>query len=395
MTHGYHSYPAKFIPQIVSKLIDEYSKEGEIVSDIFGGCGTTMLESKLKGRSFHGVDINPVAVLISKAKKDAINPTKLDESFVKLINKAKLFNSSSRVKIKKNERIDYWFTEVSTKKLSYLLREINKIEDSKQRIFFQCAFSNILKSSSMWLQKSNKPTKDFKKVPRDPFILFEAQCNMMLKKNREFFEISSNLKKNKTFCKIECADARSLPMKDTSIDLLITSPPYSISYEYADLHQLSALWFDYSKNLKEFRKRFIGTSYSNRNKKTSFEEEKIEKILNKFSKKDKRAKEQIDYYFDDMRLSFKEMHRVLKKNKFVCIVIGDTKIKQINIFNSRVFVEQLENLGFSVKKVIKRRINSKNLPSIRDKKTGRFASLDTKSKIYSYKYEYILIAQKI
>ena len=63
-THGYHRYPAKFIPQIVSRLAEKYTKEGDLIIDPFGGCGTTIVESKLMGRPSIAVDINPVAVLI-------------------------------------------------------------------------------------------------------------------------------------------------------------------------------------------------------------------------------------------------------------------------------------------------------------------------------------------
>ena len=37
-THDYHRYPAKFIPQIVRKLIKDYAPSGtQVVCDPFGG----------------------------------------------------------------------------------------------------------------------------------------------------------------------------------------------------------------------------------------------------------------------------------------------------------------------------------------------------------------------
>ncbi|HHE76372.1 MAG TPA: hypothetical protein ENL27_00030 [Candidatus Parcubacteria bacterium] len=76
ITHGYHRYPAKFIPQIVSRLVEKYTKPGDLVVDSFGGCGTTLVESKVMCRPSIGVDINPVAVLITKAKITPIKPKK-------------------------------------------------------------------------------------------------------------------------------------------------------------------------------------------------------------------------------------------------------------------------------------------------------------------------------
>ena len=81
-THGYHRYPAKFIPQIVSRLAEKYTREGDFIVDPFGGCGTTLVESKVMGRPSIAVDINPVAVLITKAKITAIDPIRINKAFL-------------------------------------------------------------------------------------------------------------------------------------------------------------------------------------------------------------------------------------------------------------------------------------------------------------------------
>ena len=40
-THGYHRYPAKFLPNIVKKIIEEHTEVGDTVADVFAGCGST------------------------------------------------------------------------------------------------------------------------------------------------------------------------------------------------------------------------------------------------------------------------------------------------------------------------------------------------------------------
>ena len=66
--HALHPYPARFIPQIPRRAIEEWSKKGEVILDPFCGCGTTLLESILLERPAIGVDNNRVAHLISQAK---------------------------------------------------------------------------------------------------------------------------------------------------------------------------------------------------------------------------------------------------------------------------------------------------------------------------------------
>lgn len=394
ITHGYHRYPAKFIPQIVSRLAEKYTKEGDLVVDPFGGCGTTLVESKVMCRPSIGVDINPVAVLITKAKKTPIEPSKIEEQFLKLKQKIDSFDKNTKVKAPEHERIDYWFKPEEKRKLAFLFSEISKIKDQDVRDFFYCGFSNILKNCSIWLQKSNKPTRDLKKKPADPFIAFSRQVKAMIRGNADFFNLLQEKNCLKIPCDVYCTDARKIPAKSNSVSFIVTSPPYVTSYEYADLHQLTALWFEYTKDLSDFRKRFIGTAYHNK-KEAVLNSEIAEEIKAELLKKDNKTAEEVATYFGEMNQVFEEMKRMLKKGGRTCIVIGDTNLKGVEILNAEVFVEQLQNLGFKVDDIIKREIPSKNLPSTRDKTTGRFAKATDKKKVFAYPTEYILIMQKI
>jgi len=91
---------------------------------------------------------------------------------------------------------------------------------------------------------------------------------------------------------------------------------------------------------------------------------------------------------------FTEMKRMLKSGGKICIVIGNTSLKEVEILNAEVFVEQLQNLGLKIADIIKREIPSKNLPSVRDEKTGKFARITDKNKTYAYPTEYILVMEK-
>jgi len=394
ITHGYHRYPAKFIPQIVSRLAEKYTKEGDLVVDPFGGCGTTLVESKVMYRPSIGVDINPVAVLMTKAKKTPIEPNYIEEQFLKIKQELDSFNKNTKVKVPEHERINYWFKSEEKRKLAFLFAEISKIQDQDARDFFCCGFSNILKNCSIWLQKSNKPTRDLKKEPIDPFIIFTRQVKAMLRGNADFYNLLQKKKSLETPCDVYCGDARKVPAKSNSVSLIITSPPYVTSYEYADLHQLTALWFEYTRNLSDFRKRFIGTAYYD--KKELILNSKIAKnIKAELLKKDKKIANEVATYFGEMDQVFEEMKRMLKKGGRTCIVIGNTKLKGVEILNAEVFVEQLQNLGLKVDDIIKREIPSKSLPSTRDKATGRFVKKSDKKRIFAYPTEYILIMRKI
>lgn len=406
ITHGYHRYPAKFIPQLAEKLINGFSKPGDLVVDPFMGSSTTLVEAKILGRPSIGVDINPVAQLIAQAKVTPIEPNELSSHFSKLSNaildieNAPLFTVKEtavryRAKTPDIERIDYWFKPETKIKLSIIFSKITHIRKEDIRNFYLCGFSHILKNCSIWLQKSNKPTRDLNKNIPNPYNIFLRQIRKMLKKNAEFWDI---LQKNDIInvsAKPVCADAREIPVEDNSVSLVVTSPPYVTSYEYADLHQLSALWFNFTDDLPQFRQRFIGSSANGMTESIFEIGSKIgEEIVENLQNRKTRKADEVTKYFSEMRDSFLEMRRYLKKGGKACIVIGNTAFKGVSVTNAEVFVEQMQNIGFRIYRVIKRIIPSKTLPQTRDPKTGRFTSSANNNKTLAYPHEYIIIMEK-
>ena len=89
LTHNFHPFPGKFIPQIPNYFIRKLSKKGETIFDPFCGCGTTLVEAKLTGRDSLGVDINPLGVFVSKVKTTKIPDHELEKtpSLLKTIEK--------------------------------------------------------------------------------------------------------------------------------------------------------------------------------------------------------------------------------------------------------------------------------------------------------------------
>lgn len=78
-THGYHPYSSKYIPQFPNRLISTFSERDDLILDPFVGSGTTLVESKVLGRNAIGVDINPLACLISRVKTSVISKTTVRE----------------------------------------------------------------------------------------------------------------------------------------------------------------------------------------------------------------------------------------------------------------------------------------------------------------------------
>ena len=296
-----------------------------------------------------------------------------------------------------NERIEYWFPEKKLREeLGIILGRIDIIKDKNIHDFCLCAFSNILKNSSIWLMKSIKPTRDLNKKIDSPINLFSRQIKKMMRGNETYWNILPiNIKDNlKSYLNLRKEDARNLPAENNSVSLIVTSPPYVTSYEYADLHQLTALWFEYTKSVNEFREGFIGSVHKKDFDHNGIKSKLAKQEIEELSKKSKKEAEAVKNYFFEMQQCFEEMYRVLEPKGRACIVIGNTELRKVPILNAEVFAEMMLNLGFKIHKIIKRRIPSKVLPQTRDSKTGRFTATGESDRL-AYAYEYILIMEKL
>lgn len=398
LTHGYHRYPAKFIPPLVARLIDEYTAEGDLVGDPFMGSGTTLVEAIIRGRRAVGVDVNPVSYLIARAKTTPIEPSLLksviQELFLKLPTgpdgrlDGALSYQAPRLE---HERIDYWFTEPNRSELEAVLHLINQVEPEEVRCFLLCGFSNILKNCSRWLMKSSKPTVDRGKAIPPLAATFKKYVSQMEKRNRQFWEIMQE-KKGLPVVVIQNGDARQLPVLQNSIDLIVTSPPYVTSYEYADLHQLSNIVLGFAKDLRELRKRFIGSLQAEENEEELISPLAVETI-NCLMEADRQEGRGAMAYFQSMQQCLREMYIKLKHGGRACIVIGNTALRKIPVLNAEIFAETGVRMGFSLERLILRKIPSKILPQTRDPKTGRFTSAD-KAEFLAYPEEYIVVLRK-
>ena len=392
-THGYHAYPAKFIPQLAARLIMECSKPGQWVLDPFMGSGTTLVEAKLAGRPSLGVDINPTAHLISVAKIGAVPGEELAVGVGDIA--AALTadpGNGRRWPVPAHKRIDYWFGRDTQQTLARILHLVEAASSERVRAFMRCAFSNSLKKCSIWLQRSVKPTRDFDKQIPAPVEVFLRQVRQMEKRNAEFYRLLRERGCLDVPAEAHCADARNLPVEDGAMSLVVTSPPYVTSYEYADLHQLTALWFRYMADLPSFRKPFIGTAHHDE-KPIATGSEIADGIVAQLHERRPRTATEVATYFTDMREVFLEVHRALRKGGRACIVVGNTNLVGVDILNAQVFAEQMMGMGFVFERLIEREIPSKILPQVRDKKTGRFTSTIAADYL-AYPHEYILVMRK-
>ncbi|MEX2115240.1 MAG: class I SAM-dependent methyltransferase [Bacteroidota bacterium] len=390
--HRIHAYPAKFPAFIPTKALEFAETEGlrvRRVADIFCGCGTVAFEARRVDINFWGCDINPVATLIARTKSGSFDAKLLMQYYAGIAARKERASAKINLAAAATERLDYWYSADQFRRLARLLNAINQTVParSRYRSFFHCAFSNILKATSRWLTKSIKPQVDPRKKPADPWDTFAKQFEMM----KSAFEQSAVESSNGA--QILTANFLTLDNAPRDIDLLITSPPYVTSYEYADLHQLSSLWLGYASDYRDLRNGSIGSTQH------EIEFNREIKRLNTIGNqvvfglfdRDRSIARSTAKYFLDMQAVSRRCHDLLRRKSLALFVIGNTEYKGVRIDNAAHLAESLLRGGFSSVRVAKRKMSGKILTPYRDS-IGQFSRRNDGRHVYGE--EFILIAAK-
>ncbi len=389
--HRIHSYPAKFPAFITGKALDFAKNQGLKVSkvaDVFCGCGTVAFEAKRNNIDFWGCDINPVATMIAKVKSRNYSKTWLDKYYYEILSNYHENPYYPNYSVA-NERLQYWYDERIYNDLSKLKAAILNVTPTRSdyRLFYLCAFSNILKSTSRWLAKSIKPQLDPKKQFPDVLSVFAKQFTFMVKANDETGSRMKSRNVIKTGNILTMANIEK-------VDMIITSPPYVTSYEYADLHQLSSLWLDYTNDYKKLRQGSIGSTYKsnseNHNTKI-YLNRTADEIISKLTHVDKSKARSVKKYFIDIQQVAIICYNMLTDGGIALFVIGNTEYKGVKVDNAKHLSESLLKAGFCDLRVTKRSIRGKTLTPFRNKQ-GRFTTDSNSRQVYAE--EFIIVGRK-
>ncbi len=175
-------------------------------------------------------------------------------------------------------------------------------------------------------------------------------------------------------------------IKDKSIDLVITSPPYGDSKTTVAYGQFSRLPLQWLGIEEKVDKESLGSQ--KREIKENLPSDVLYKFLYKIKQKDeKRAKEVYSFYYD-LYNSISVISRKVKTNKYVCFVVGNRRVKGIQLPTDKICAVFFENFGFKHKKTIVRGIFNKRMLSLTSPGNIKGEKEET------MKYEYIVILRK-
>ena len=313
LTHNIHRYSGKFIPQIAGRSIEILTSPGETVLDSYMGSGTTLLEAALRGRNAIGIDLNPLAVLISKVKNTVVDEEDIREIESELIPYVTSLSMGGQLSLldqpvdeyryasyfeENSWRLsDQWNTKWYQPDVLYQLVQvysgIEAIENEKAHSIAMVAFSDILRKSSN--ASSHYPNvmydKNVKKKPLPAKAFIESLNHI----TDAVLSMSQVLQGKQMSTEILLGNNLELPLEENSIDAIISHPPYIAAIPYAEYGSLSLKWMGFDS--KELDGKLTGGR--------------------------RHSKQVVSRFLSDYAKYMVESYRVLKPDHYMFLMVGN------------------------------------------------------------------------
>lgn len=321
-----HPYPAKFISEIPSTLIDcLWQGRGDFVLDPFCGSGSTLEAAQRHGIASIGVDLNPIACLISRVRTG-----RLGDNFLSVCNAivGVCKSAPTGCDVPHLPHIDHWFMPEIQQSLSLLKGEIDKYADNQYYDALCFCFSSIIVKVSNQDSDTRYAFRDKKRSAADVYTYFIQSAKKLASAKQESPQAEVHVI-NKNTLKLTAAD---LP---GSIGMVVTSPPYPNAYEYWLYHKYRMYWLGY--NPIEVKNEEIGAR-AKYFRKSGYE----------------------GYDFAGQMSSLLEnLYPLCADGAYLCFVIGRSKVHGRIYNNDEIISEAGENLGYHHVTTLQRNMNSK------------------------------------
>lgn len=357
--HALHPYVAAINPPLVKKLIETYVPKHENILDPFCGGGGVLLEATLHNHKSAGGDVNPLSIILSRAKTTHIEQYKLQKAFIEIIELAE--NPDSK-EIGIHPQLEFWFKKDSLPFINSLINAINTItiHNKKLNILYKAIFSATVRDVMLTYRGEVRLRKlredDLKKFNPDVLRTFAKRYKIAYDRIITLPEDAVS--------DIDIRDIKKMEFKDESFHSIICSPPYADDKNGVGYFQFSKNmleWLGYSKEeINNHKKLFLGASKElNKLPKSESLEISLENVAKRNS--NNHYKEAVSFYHD-YNLGLLEMNRVVRKN--IIIVIGNRVLSRTQFDNAQITVDFFKNIGVKLKHHYTRELRKKRIANM-------------------------------
>lgn len=393
--HRVHPYPAMLHPLLVDFLIDTYAEKEDVIFDPFCGSGVTLLQSGINGHESIGFDINPLALLIARAKTQIYQEEQLLREFEDLKktvyqNASPLFNDNDKIDVPNIKNRDYWYSKSVIDDLGRI-RFVLKNNPYKCKDFFIANFAFICRDQSLTRKGEFKRYRLSKekiaKAKNEVFTRFFSHTQEMIK---VFLNTDIPRKKGKP---ILANSENKIPAK-IKYDLVITSPPYGDSRTTVAYGQYSSFGSEWINNLNGH----AGNSGYSIDRECLGKESPLSgdldnyklliEVVEKIKSVDPKRANEVMFFFNGYYKAIRNTIENLNKKGRVCFVVGNRTVKGFQIPMDQITASFLDNMGLNFEGIFIRDILNKVMPS------KNSPSNKTGEKSRTMTHEYVVVFSK-
>ena len=347
-----HPFPARMAPSLVGEVLAP-GQEALRVLDPMAGSGTVVAAAQVRGHRAMGVDIDPLAVLITRVWTTSVDRRIVRERSTEVLAGARRGFQGMRVGDAYPEGADgetrrfvrYWFDAYARRQLALLAKGIREVEEGVVRDVLWCAFSRLIIAKQSGASRArdlphSRPHRAYARAPAKPFGKFAEATERVLRSCPEVGMAGVG-----PVARVERGDARELDLGNDSVDLVLTSPPYMNAIDYFRCSKFSLVWMGYGVvELRRLRSVAVGTEVG----KALGDDGWIRDVLDELELRptlDARRQAMLVRYIDDMRRVVAEASRVLKKGGKAVYVVGENTVRGTFVRNSRIVERAADAAG--------------------------------------------------
>ncbi len=364
-THQFFRFPAKFHPPVVRWALGNFGRKGSVLLDPFTGSATVQVEALVRGISSVGVDIDPLASLIARAKSTPIDPQRLERGLAEIerrlrpllhthadretrpgadISQQRFDDEVAELDVPAIPSITHWFRKYVIVDLARIFRAIDRADlGRKERLFFRVCAAAIIRSVS---NADPAPVSGLEVTSRQA----ELNAKRRIKVFNEFFtKVGQRIEGMRRLWQAYCDHGshakarvitgdtvklnhllRSEPLAEGRFPLVITSPPYCCAVEYSRRHRLEMYWLalvgDQNDHLA-LTHSYVGRKLvrsADWDEDVHFGIKRLDNTVKGIGKVDLHRARAIGHYFCSMAKVLKELAKIVRSTGTVVCVIGDS-----------------------------------------------------------------------
>ncbi|WP_104628707.1 modification methylase [Helicobacter bizzozeronii] len=347
-----HKYPATMLPQIGLELLQEFRAQKTNLLDPYCGSGSSFVSALEYGiKDLSGFDLNPLAILISKAKLSYIDKTELLDKQECLLES---MTQRCRVENAPITNAHFWIEERAQQDLSNIFYHISRVQ-SEAKTLFLLAFSETLREVSYTRNNEFKlfRMKEYQNYKPNTYEVFCQKIETITKHYLNFYQHHT---KNITF------DLRhsSFQASQRTFDTLLTSPPYGDSKTTVAYGQFSTFineWLGF-KDARKLDSQLLGGLRAKR----LYTKGNVGNAIQEIAKLDVKRALEVSSFYNDLERSIQNIVPSLAHKALIFFVVGNRRVKNFVLPTDDFIAKVLCACGCKHLSTLERKISNKSMP---------------------------------